>query len=74
MRKVLQRVPACLRSQAIDYGHIISVDGDGKVVEDLQDPNGSYPINTSVAETEDYLYIGSLVAPALGRLPKKIEL
>ncbi len=73
LRKVLQRLPAFLRPQAIAYGHIISVDGDGKVVEDLQDPNGSYPINTSVAETEDYLYIGSLVAPALGRLPKKID-
>ena len=73
MRKVIQRLPAFLRPQAIAYGHIISVDSNGKVVEDLQDPNGGYPINTSVTETEDYLYIGSLVAPVLGRLPKKIE-
>ncbi len=71
MRKVIQRMPAFLRPKAESYGHIIAVDRDGKVVEDLQDPNGSYPMNTSVTETEDYLYIGSLVAPDLGRLSKK---
>ena len=41
-----------------------------KILEDLQDPDGAYPINTSVTETEEYLYIGSLVTPVLGRLPK----
>ena len=70
MRKVIQRMPAFLRPKAVAYGHIIAIDGDGKVLEDLQDPNGSYPINTSVTETEDYLYIGSLIAPFLGRLKK----
>jgi len=25
-----------------------------------------------VTETEDYLYIGNLVSPLIGRLPKKI--
>ena len=71
MRKVIQRMPAFLRPKAVAYGHIIAIDGDGKVLEDLQDPNGSYPINSSVTETEDYLYIGSLTTPFLGRLPKK---
>ena len=71
MRKVIQRMPAFLRPKAESYGHIIAVDRDGKVVEDLQDPNGSYPMNTSVTETEAYLYIGSLVVPGLGRLSKK---
>ena len=37
----------------------------------LQDPDGSYPINTSVTETKDYLYIGILVAPVLARLNKE---
>jgi hypothetical protein len=40
-------------------------------VVDLQDPDGSYPINTSVTETKEYLHIGSLVAPALGRIEKE---
>ena len=70
LRKVIQRMPAFVRPQAVAYGHIIAIDGDGNVVTDLQDPDGSYPINTSVTETENYLYIGSLVAPVLGRLPK----
>ena len=40
------------------------------VTHDQKDTDGTYPINTSVTETEDYLYIGSLVAPVLGRLQK----
>lgn len=65
MRKVLQRMPVFLRPKAESYGHIIAVDGDGKVVEDLQDPSGGYPMDTSVVETEEYLYIGSLVTVIL---------
>ncbi|MBW1924314.1 MAG: SMP-30/gluconolactonase/LRE family protein [Deltaproteobacteria bacterium] len=70
LRKVIQRMPAFLRPKTEPYGHIIAIDSKGKVVADLQDPDGAYPINTSVTETEDYLYIGSLVTPVLGRLPK----
>jgi len=55
----------------VAYGHIIAIDDRGKVVEDLQDPDGTYPINTSVRETDKYLYIGSLVAPVLGRIEKE---
>jgi hypothetical protein len=70
LRKMIQRMPAFLRPKAVPYGHIIAIDGNGKVLEDLQDPDGAYPINTSVTETADYLYIGSLVTPVLGRLSK----
>ena len=71
VRKVIQRLPAFMRPQAVAYGHIIAIDDNGKVVVDLQDPDGSYPINTSVTETKGYLYIGSLVAPVLGRIEKE---
>jgi len=71
IRKIIQRLPAFIRPQAVAYGHIIAIDGNGNVVVDLQDPDGSYPINTSVTETKEYLYIGSLVAPALGRIEKE---
>ena len=71
LRKVIQRMPAFIRPKAVAYGHIIANDGHGKVVKDLQDSSGSYPINTSVTETEDYLYIGSLISPVIGRLLKK---
>jgi sugar lactone lactonase YvrE len=71
MRKIIQRMPAFMRPQAVAYGHIIAIDDNGKVVVDLQDPDGSYPINTSATETKEYLYIGSLVAPVLGRIEKE---
>ncbi len=70
MRKVIQRMPAFLRPKAVPYGHIMAVDDTGKIVADLQDPDGEYPLNTSVTETGDDLYIGSLVAPVLARLKK----
>jgi len=50
---------------------LLVIDNQGKVLLDLQDPDGSYPINTSVTEAKDYIYIGSLVAPVLGRLTKE---
>lgn len=71
IRKVIQRMPAFLRPRAIFYGHVISIDGNGRVVKNLQDTSGGYPLNTTVIETEDYLYIGSLIAPSIGRLSKK---
>lgn len=70
LRKMIQRLPAFMRPAPVRYGHIAAFDAAGKVVADLQDPEGTYPINTSVAETPKYLYIGSLVAPVLARLPK----
>ncbi len=71
LRKIVQRLPVSWRPGAKPYGHIIALDDSGNVVEDLQDPDGSYPINTSITETEEYLYLGSLFTPVLGRLSKK---
>ncbi len=39
-------------------------------MKDLQDPNTGYPQNTSVTETKDRLYIGSLVSPVVAYLVK----
>jgi sugar lactone lactonase YvrE len=69
-RKLMMRMPPSMRPAAKPYGHIIALDATGAVVQDLQDPEGSYAINTSVLETERYLYLGSLVMPSLGRLEK----
>lgn len=69
-RKTVQRLPAFLRPKPVLYGHVIAIDAQGKVVADLQDPSGAYPINTSATETAEHLYIGSLVAPVLARLSK----
>jgi sugar lactone lactonase YvrE len=70
LRKMIQRLPKLIRPKATAYGHIAAIDGNGKVLKSLQDPKTGYPQNTSVTETKDYLYIGSLVSPAVARLPK----
>lgn len=68
LRKITQRLPAFVRPAATHYGHVIAVDGDGRVVADLQDPDGAYPTITEARETESYLWLGSLTAPVLGRI------
>lgn len=70
VRKMIQRLPKFMRPAAEIYGHIIAVDGNGNVIEDLQNPDTSYPANTSITESMNYLYIGSLFAPVMARLPK----
>ena len=70
LRKMVQRLPKAVRPKATYYGHVIAINEQGHVVENLQDPSGRYATNTSVYETPDYLYIGSLLAETLGRLTK----
>lgn len=65
------RMPKFLRPKATAYGHVIAIDGNGNVLKNSQDPNTNYPTNSSVTETNDFLYIGSLCAPVLGRFQKK---
>lgn len=69
-RKVIQRLPNFIKPKPEAYGHIIALDTAGKVVKNFQDPDTEYPKNTSVMETDQYLYIGSLVAPFAARLSK----
>lgn len=71
LRKVVQRIPKALHPKPVLHGHVIAVNTRGEVVENLQDPDGTFPMTTGVIETENCLYIGSLVAPALGRLDKE---
>jgi sugar lactone lactonase YvrE len=70
LRKMIQRMPKFTRPKATAYGHIIAIDGNGKVLKDLQDPETGYPQNTGVTETKEFLYIGSLISPVVARLAK----
>lgn len=70
IRKMIQRLPAFLRPKAAHYGHVIALNQNGQVILDMQDPTGEYPKTTGVTETPDFLYIGSLTAPEMRRLPK----
>jgi sugar lactone lactonase YvrE len=70
IRKIAMRLPEALRPRAVPYGHIIAVNEAGVVIENLQDPNAAAGMNTSVTETDDHLYIGSLTTDFIARLPK----
>jgi hypothetical protein len=49
---------------------VIAFSEDGRILADLQDPSGSYPETTAVAETSERLYVQSLHAQWLGWLPR----
>ncbi len=70
LRKVIVRIPKSMQPAATSYGHIIAIDGNGKVVKNLQDPKTGYAENTSVTETKEFLYIGSVISPVVARLAK----
>jgi len=70
VRKMIQRLPTFVRPKAVAYGHVIAIDGTSRVLASLQDPDGTYRLTTGATEARDYIYVGSLVMPALGRLPK----
>ena len=70
LRKVVQRLPAAFRPKAENYGFVLKFALDGKVLDVLQDPKGTYPLTTGALEPGDgWLYICSLSAPSLGRRP-----
>jgi sugar lactone lactonase YvrE len=66
LRKVLLRLPRALLPVGNPYGHVFAFNEDGHVVEDLQDPLGTYPETTGATETIDRLYIHSLHAASIG--------
>ncbi|WP_062270786.1 SMP-30/gluconolactonase/LRE family protein [Endozoicomonas arenosclerae] len=70
IRKMVQRLPASLRPKATFYTHVIAFDDQGLITQNLQDPEGVYPTATSVFESEDTLYIGSLTAETLAWIKK----
>ena len=70
VRQMVQRIPAPLRPKATPYGHVIAIDENGRITQNLQDPDPEAPFNTSVTETDEYLYIGSLLTHFIPRLSK----
>ena len=73
LRHMVQNLPKFLRPKATYYGHVVAFDKTGAILYSLQDPEGAYPTNTSVWETDEHLFIGSLLADGLARLNWPIE-
>jgi hypothetical protein len=68
LRKVATRILPIYHPQTKPYAHIIAIDGNGKVLENLQNSNPNYSEITSVKETQNHLYLGSLVEASVGRI------
>lgn len=70
VRKILQRLPRALRPEATRYAHVVAIDGDGRVLADLQDhAPGAFARTTGAFEHEGSLWITSLHEPDLAVLP-----
>lgn len=70
MRALTLRLPKFLWPVPPAYGHVFAFDEAGKVLVDLQDPEGSYPETTAATEAGGRLYIQSLNARSLGWVEK----
>lgn len=68
LRKIIMRLPAALRPKPVRRGLVLGLDVDGRVVHNLQDPDGGFAPITSVEEVGGVLYMGSLKESAIGRL------
>lgn len=66
LRKVTLRLPRIMWPIPKAYGHVIAFSESGEILASLQDPTGLYPETTGVTETEDRLYIQSLMAHDIG--------
>ena len=69
LRSITLRLPRALWPVPKAYGHLIAFDGNGKVLADLQDPQGAYPETTAATEADGKLFVQSLNARTLGWMP-----
>jgi len=66
LRALTLRLPKSLWPVPPAYGHVIAFDEDGRVVADLQDPEGRIAETSGVTEHKGRLYVHSLHAGAFG--------
>ncbi len=68
LRKVFTRLPQFMLPSTKNYGFILGLDQNGNVIYNLQDPTGSFAQIINVIQHNGYLYLGSLVESAVGRI------
>jgi sugar lactone lactonase YvrE len=71
LRSLTLRLPRAMWPVPKPYGHVMAFDESGRVLADLQDPGGTYPMTTGVTETGERLYIQNLHNTVLGWMPKR---
>jgi sugar lactone lactonase YvrE len=70
LRKVVLRIPFALQPQPAPEGFAVAIGEGGRVVDVLRDASpGAYAPVTSVRERDGVLWIGSLSADGLARVP-----
>jgi len=69
LRSITLRLPRALWPVPQAYGHLIAFDDEGKVLADLQDPQGGYPETTAATEADGKLFVQSLHAHSVGWMP-----
>ena len=60
LRKVVQRLPAALRPQAVPASHVVAFNGKGEILMNMHDPDARFPTLTGVLETQRSLYLTTL--------------
>ncbi|MBO9444392.1 SMP-30/gluconolactonase/LRE family protein [Ruegeria sp. R14_0] len=68
LRKVLWRLGPMVRPAPIHRGMIIQFDGEGTILQNLQDPDGRVGITTGGKVAGDQLYVTTLDSPWFGRM------
>lgn len=69
LRKMIWRLQAGLKLKSPNYGHLIRIDGQGRVIKSWQDPLSAYPLVTGAIAVEGELYVSCLEASTLGHKP-----
>lgn len=70
LRKVIQRLPARFRPQAMPHSQVIAINADGEVLMNLHDANARFPALTGALETGDAVYLTSLFGSQLAYVRK----
>jgi sugar lactone lactonase YvrE len=70
MRKLVWRLPKALLPKPVPYGLVVELDENGVVLRSLHDTTGThFATITSAEEVDGGLYLGTLHAARIGRLP-----
>jgi len=71
LRRLIFNLPEALQPAPAHVGRLLGLDGQGRIVTDLQDTRpGAFAPITSVEQAGEYLYLGSLTADSFARIPR----
>ncbi|MBA85861.1 SMP-30/gluconolactonase/LRE family protein [Thalassobius sp. S69A] len=70
LRQAILRLPETMRPAPKRYGFVLRMDAEGRVLETLQDPAGSYALTTgAITAADGSIFVSSLTERRLGVLP-----